>query len=102
MTEQTNKDKPIEVNLPDEQYVIPYDDVNGSNMSSMLANMAHCNNIAQHLLEDNIDDYKERFVQLHAKYRVFLYKWLRRNWDSLDKERQDFAKPFYRKGRMIL
>jgi len=100
MTERNNKKRPLK--LADGQYTIPYDEVNGSRMSSMIANMAHCNNIAKHLLEDNIDDYKERFEKLHTRYRVFLYRWLRQNWDSLSKEKQDFAKPYYCTGKMIL
>jgi len=102
MTEKNNKKWPLEQELPDEQYVIPYDDVNGSNMLNMLANMANFNNIAKHLHDGNIDDYKKLFEKLHARYRVFLYRWLRQNWDSLCKEKQDLAKPYYSAGKMIL
>ena len=88
--------------LPDEQYTIPYDDVNGSSMSSMLANMMLFNKMAKDLHNYNIDDYKKLFEQLNARYEVFLYKWLKRNWDSLSKEQQDFARLYYQTGRMIL
>jgi len=88
--------------LPNEQYTIPYDDVNGSSMSSMLANMAHFNIMAKDLHSDDINNFKQLFEKLHARYKVFLYKWLKQNWDSLNQEKQDFAKPYYRTGRMIL
>ena len=86
--------------LPDEQYTIPYDDVNGSNMSNMLANMTHFNKIAKDLHSGDIDEYKQLLKKLHARYKPFLYKWLKQNWDSLNQEQQDFAKPYYRTGRI--
>ena len=101
MTERISNDKARQIEK-DEQYVIPYDDVNGSSMSSMLANMMLFNKMAKDLHNDNIDDFMKLFEQLNARYKVFLYKWLRQNWDSLSKEKQEFAKPYYRTGRMIL
>ena len=96
------KKRPITLKSPDKQYVIPYDDVNGSDIFDMLVNMANFTNMARHLHNDNIETYKRFFEKLYAKYNVFLYRWLRQNWDSLNKERRDFAKPYYSKGRMIL
>ena len=71
-------------------------------MFDMLVNMANFTNMARHLRDDNIDTYKRFFEKLYAKYKVFLYRYLKQNWDSLSKEKQEFAKPYYRKGRMIL
>jgi hypothetical protein len=102
MTEQANRKRPIQLKSPDKQYVIPYDDASGSNMLDMLANMANFNNIARHLRNDNIETYKRFFEKLYAKYKVFLYRWLKQNWDFLSEERQNFAKPYYRTGRMVL
>jgi hypothetical protein len=102
MTEQTGRKRPIQLKSPDKQYTIPYDDVNGSDIFDMLKHMANFNNMSRHLRNDNIETYKRFFEKLYAKYKVFLYKWLRQNWDSLSKERQDFAKPYYSKGRMVL
>jgi len=102
MNEQTNRKRPIQLKSPDVQYTIPYDDVNGSDLFDMLVHMANFNNMSRHLSNDNIATYKRFFEKLYAKYRVFLYRWLKQNWDSLSKERQNFAKPYYRKGRMVL
>ena len=94
--------RPLELKSPDKQYIIPYDDIKGSDMFDMLVNMANFTNMARHLRDDNIDTYKRFFEKLYAKYKVFLYRWLRQNWDSLNKEKREFAKPYYRRGRMVL
>ncbi|MCL2386894.1 MAG: hypothetical protein FWC89_05000 [Defluviitaleaceae bacterium] len=102
MAELNQKKRPIQLKSPDKQYTIPYDDVNGSDIFDMLKHMANFNNMSRHLHNDNIETYKRFFEKLYAKYKVFLYRWLRKNWDSLSEERQNFAKPYYRKGRMVL
>ena len=102
MTEQTNRKRPLALKSPDKQYVIPYDDINGSDIFDMLVHMANFTNMSRHLHGDDVDTYKRFFEKLYAKYKVFLYRWLRQNWDSLSKEKQEFAKPYYRKGRMVL
>jgi len=102
MTEQTNRKRPIQLKSPDKQYVIPYDEVSGSDIFDMLVHMANFNNMSRHLRNENIETYKRFFEKLYAKYRTFLYRWLRKNWDSLNEERKNFAKRYYSKGRMIL
>ena len=94
--------RPLVLKSPNKQYTIPYDDINGSDIFDMLVNMANFTNMSRHLRNDNIETYKRFFEKLYAKYKAFLYRWLRQNWDSLSKERQEFAKPYYSKGRMIL
>ena len=90
--------------LPEGQYIIPYDEKRkgGSDTLNMLANMANFTNMAKHLRDDNIKTYKKFFETLYARYKVLLFRWLKQNWDSLNQEKQDFAKPYYQTGRMIL
>jgi len=102
MTELNQRKRMIQLKSPDKQYVIPYDDRNGSDIFDMLVHMANFTNMARHLHNDNIETYKRFFEKLYAKYKVFLFRWLKQNWSSLTKEKQTFAKLYYSKGRMIL
>ena len=84
---------------PHEQYIIPYNDRDGSDMFDMLIHMANFANMSHHLLNDNIETYKRFFQKLYAKYKVFLYRWLKENWNSLNQEKQNFARYYYQKVR---
>ena len=102
MIELNQKKRPVQLKSPDKQYAIPYDDMSGSDIFDMLVHMANFTNMARHLRDDNIETYKRFFEKLYAKYKVFLFRWLKQNWNSLSEERQDFSKRYYRTGRMIL
>ena len=98
--EEIQKKRPFGLKSPNKQYIVSGDDT--TNLIDMLEHIDNFTNMSWHLRSDNIETYKRFFQKLYEKYKIFLYRWLRHNWDSLSQERQDFAKPFYRKGSMIL
>ena len=100
--EEIQKKRPFGLKSPNKQYIIPADDADGFNLIDMLEHIDNFTNMSWHLRSDNIETYKRFFQKLYEKYKIFLHRWLRQNWNSLDKERQDFAKPFYHKGSLIL
>jgi len=99
---ELQKPYPRAIQSPHKQYIIPCDDADGSNLIDMLEHIDNFENMSWHLQNGNIETYKRFFQKLYAKYKIFLHRWLRQNWNTLDKERQDFAKPFYHKGSMLL
>ena len=100
--EEIQKKRPFGLKSPNKQYIIPCDDADGSNLIDMLEHIDNFENMSWHLQNGNIETYKRFFQKLYEKYKIFLHRWLKQNWDSLSKEQQDFAKPFYKTGRMIL